>query len=94
MSPRHAKRRPDDSKPLGSAAAQRVEEWNGEEWIVRSITGSTSTKNYRCPGCDQEIRPATPHVVVWPYEGQSAVEYRRHWHKTCWDARDRRRPRS
>ena len=25
-----------------------------------------ATKTYRCPGCDHEISPAQPHVVVWP----------------------------
>ena len=37
-----------------------------DEWVVRQVTGSASTRAYRCPGCDQEIRPATPHVVAWP----------------------------
>ena len=45
---------------------ESVEEWHGEDWVVRRLTGSASTKPYRCPGCDQEIRPATPHVVAWP----------------------------
>jgi hypothetical protein len=63
---------------------------NGEEWIVRRITGSTSTKTYRCPGCDQEIRPATPHLVAWP---SLDLDRRRHWHTPCWNARDRRAPR-
>jgi hypothetical protein len=63
---------------------------DGQEWIVRRITGSTSTKVYRCPGCDQEIRPATPHVVAWP---SLALDRRRHWHTPCWNARDRRGPR-
>ena len=27
---------------------------------------ASGLKTYRCPGCDQEIRPATPHVVSWP----------------------------
>jgi hypothetical protein len=62
----------------------------GEEWLVRRITGASSTKAYRCPGCDQEIRPATPHVVAWPSE---SIDQRRHWHTPCWNARDRRRPR-
>jgi hypothetical protein len=35
-------------------------------WIVRSISGSAATNSYRCPGCDQEIPPGTPHVVAWP----------------------------
>ena len=54
---------------VGTAAytgPEQLVEWAGEEWVVRRITGSASTKPYRCPGCDQEIRPATPHVVAWP----------------------------
>ncbi|HEY5031385.1 MAG TPA: hypothetical protein VIJ54_02835, partial [Actinomycetes bacterium] len=61
-------------------------------WVVRRVTGSASTKPYRCPGCDQEIRPATPHVVAWPHEAGRGLEDRRHWHSACWQARDRRRP--
>ncbi|ABK52441.1 conserved hypothetical protein [Acidothermus cellulolyticus 11B] len=60
---------------------------DGVPWVFRRITGSTSVKTYRCPGCDQEIRPATPHIVAWP-EGD--VESRRHWHTACWHARGRR----
>lgn len=66
-----------------------VEDWGGEDYVVRRITGSASTKPYRCPGCDQLIRPATPHVVAWPAEDAEAGE-RRHWHSPCWSARSRR----
>ncbi|MDT7572980.1 MAG: hypothetical protein QOE05_3154 [Actinomycetota bacterium] len=55
-------------------------------FVVRQVSGA-SGKAYRCPGCDQEVRPATPHVVAWP-EGQP--DDRRHWHTACWSARDRR----
>ncbi len=69
--------------------ADSVETWRGEEYVVRRLTGSASTKPYRCPGCDQEIRAATPHVVAWPaYD--PAADHRRHWHTACWRARDRR----
>ena len=68
---------------------ERVEEWQGEDYQVRPLTGSASTKAYRCPGCDQEIRRATPHVVVWPLADAEAAD-RRHWHTACWRARDRR----
>ena len=37
-----------------------------DDWVVRQVTGSAATRAYRCPGCDHEIRPATPHVVAWP----------------------------
>jgi hypothetical protein len=64
---------------------------DGGEWIVRRITGSSSTKPYRCPGCHQVIRPATPHIVAWPAEApwwaDDAVSLRRHWHTGCWRSR-------
>jgi hypothetical protein len=71
---------------------ETVEEWAGEEYTVRRLTGSASTKPYRCPGCDQLIRPATPHVVAWPAHDPDAAD-RRHWHSPCWRARSRRFPR-
>ena len=86
----------DDAAQVGAAAysgPEQLVEWAGEEWIARRITGSASTKPYRCPGCDQEIRPATPHVVAWPAQTGRGLEDRRHWHTACWSARDRRRPR-
>lgn len=67
---------------------ERTEEWRGEEWAVRQISGGAALKHYRCPGCDQEIAPGVPHVVVWPLTGD--VADRRHWHRACWNARDRR----
>jgi hypothetical protein len=73
----------------------QIELWRGESYEVRRVTGSAATKSYRCPGCDQLIRPATPHVVAWPVIasvfGAAGVEERRHWHTPCWQARDRRR---
>lgn len=65
-----------------------VQSWPDGDWVVRYVTGSAATKPYRCPGCDQEIRPATPHAVAWP---EGALDDRRHWHTACWRARDRRR---
>ena len=47
-------------------------------------------KTYRCPGCDQEIRPGVPHLVAWPADGRGDLTDRRHWHTGCWRARDRR----
>ena len=80
---------------------ETVEEASDGDWVVRSLTGAASTKPYRCPGCDQEIRPATPHVVSWPayprdsdldpWDTESAADQRRHWHTACWRERDRRR---
>ncbi len=73
-----------------------------EEWVVRQVTGSAATRAYRCPGCDHEIRPATPHVVAWPVaadddggvDEDAGLGERRHWHTACWRARDRRAPRT
>lgn len=67
---------------------QLVSKRAGEYW-QRFITGATSSKPYRCPGCQQEIQPATPHFVVWPdvpslLEAEGINE-RRHWHQRCWE---------
>lgn len=88
-------RRRDDDRPMSPAyASSTVESHPDGDWMVRKVTGSASTKDYRCPGCDQLIRPATPHVVAWPVdEGDRGLEARRHWHTPCWVARDRRGPR-
>jgi len=98
--PRQGAARPPIGRP------ETIEEAADGDWVVRSLTGSASTKPYRCPGCDQEIRPATPHVVSWPayprdsdsgsgdgtrWDTDSAADRRRHWHTACWKARDRRR---
>ena len=102
-----SKRRSGRSNRSGGASPvgdlHTVEAWDGEDWAVRRITGSTSTKPYRCPGCQQTIAPATPHVVAWPLEpslqefvatrADTGLGQRRHWHSTCWDARAQRRPR-
>lgn len=68
-----------------------VELYGGEEYVVRRVTGSAATKSYRCPGCDHLIRPATPHVVVWPVVpsmfSSSGLDERRHWHTPCWRRR-------
>jgi hypothetical protein len=55
---------------------------------VRVIHPFQATKEYRCPGCNQEISAGTGHVVVVPLD---APDLRRHWHHACWRYRDRRR---
>lgn len=77
---------------------ERLEEWPDGDWMVRQVAGSAAAKSYRCPGCDQEIRPGTPHVVAWPAWASAwgtgdGVEARRHWHQACWRGRLRRAPR-
>jgi hypothetical protein len=78
--------------PLRSAALTRRESGPDGEWVVRSVPGSSSTKDYRCPGCDQLVRAGTGHLVTWPAAEHGSVEDRRHWHVACWGARLRRGP--
>jgi hypothetical protein len=87
--PRHNRRRVERALARPSGGVERRDVWRGEEYIVRAVTGSN--KQYRCPGCDQLIRAGTPHVVVWPAHDAEASD-RRHWHTSCWSARDRRSP--
>ena len=78
-----------------------VEEAADGDWVVRPLPGASTGKVYRCPGCDQEIRIGTPHVVTWPayardsdldpWDTDSAADRRRHWHTACWRARGHRR---
>jgi hypothetical protein len=70
--------------------ATRDESYRGRTWTVRSVSGASSTRAYLCPGCQQDIPPGTPHVVVWPADGVGGLEDRRHWHTGCWQRRDAR----
>lgn len=58
-------------------------------WQARAVAPANARKEYRCPGCNHEIRPGTGHVVAWR-AGEEAD--RRHWHRYCWEreARDLR----
>ena len=74
---------PPADKPFRAAP-----EWaNAGGASVRAVSGERS-KPYRCPGCQQEIRPGTPHLVIVL---DSDLEGRRHWHTPCWRAELRRR---
>jgi hypothetical protein len=87
--PRKNNRRDEPARPdPGPVRHERIE----GEYRVRALTGESSTKTYRCPGCDQEIKPGVPHVVVWPHEDFGDLTERRHWHTSCWNARKRRGP--
>jgi hypothetical protein len=91
VSKRRHRRAPERPAPAYFGLEKR-EDFGGQDYAVRPLRGSSSTKPYRCPGCEQEIHPGTPHVVVWPAGDLEAAE-RRHWHTGCWNARDRRTPR-
>ncbi|MEU8890672.1 ATP/GTP-binding protein [Streptomyces sp. NPDC048442] len=99
MSPRRNRPRRGGENPTASSGGgggspdrfglQHTESWQGEEWLVRQVSGASAQgKRYRCPGCDQEIPSGVPHLVAWPDYG--GVDDRRHWHKACWNAKDRR----
>lgn len=91
MSPRRTGRRRDDEPaPLRTEALPVLETHPDGEWHVRTVTGAAAVKTYRCPGCDHEINPGQPHLVCWRPGGEDS---RRHWHRPCWLARDRRRVR-
>jgi hypothetical protein len=77
---------------LRSAGLTRRESAPDGDWVVRSVSGSGSGKDYRCPGCEQLILAGTGHVVAWPADEVGSVSDRRHWHTACWSARARRRP--
>ncbi|SEE16818.1 hypothetical protein SAMN04489729_6558 [Amycolatopsis lurida] len=81
--------RPDLGASTGWARSESAADG---DWLVRTVPGAQATKDYRCPGCDHEIRQGTPHVVAWPADDTGGVADRRHWHKACWGARTRRRP--
>lgn len=86
-------RRQSQVERTATVSSTSIETFPDGDWYVRKLTGSSSTKTYRCPGCDQEIRPATPHIVAWSADEARGAEDRRHWHTPCWSARQRRRAR-
>ncbi len=68
MSPRRnypKNKRPKSDERDISTSSQTIEEHHEGMYIVRKLTGSSSNKPYRCPGCDQVIPMATPHTVAW-----------------------------
>ncbi len=62
----------------------------GELAEVRRIQPYAAEKDYRCPGCNQEIFAGTGHLVVVPL---SSPGERRHWHQSCWGRRGTARAR-
>lgn len=63
---------------------------DGEEVEVRRVQPYQATKAYACPACHVTIPPGRGHVVVVPV---LAPDDRRHWHRSCWERRHRRRAR-
>jgi hypothetical protein len=92
--PRRNYRRRDAEAPLDPdrtrRRVERVQAQPDGDWLVRNVAGGDKT--YRCPGCDQEIRPGVGHIVVWPADERGDLTDRRHWHTACWRAQARRAP--
>ena len=71
-------------------------DWPNDEWDdpdaidVRHVQPYEAVKEYRCPGCDHEIRKGEGHEVVVP---RHAPTERRHWHTGCWRQELKKRPR-
>ena len=85
-----------EPKEIRLGGMRRSESLADGDWIVTQVTGAATTKTYRCPGCDMEITPGSPHIVAWPdylSGGDAAIEERRHWHTACWKRRTANRGR-
>nr|WP_255574200.1 hypothetical protein [Austwickia sp. TVS 96-490-7B] len=94
--PRANRRRRDEreldlSRAVGGV--ERREEHPDGTWFVRHVAGRNDARHYVCPGCQQSLAAAVPHVVAWPADGVGGLGDRRHWHTTCWRHRSRRPPR-
>jgi hypothetical protein len=82
--------KPEEPREINiKSTGESTEEHKDGTYIVRRLTGSGSSKPYRCPGCDQLIPLATPHIVAWLEYDE---EGRRHWHNACWSKKDKRQP--
>jgi hypothetical protein len=75
---------------LGSARLSKGDEDDDENLEVALVHPFQARKAYLCPGCLKEIDVGLAHFVVVPLD---AAEDRRHWHKSCWKQRAKRRPR-
>ncbi|MQA12884.1 MAG: hypothetical protein GEV09_01590 [Pseudonocardiaceae bacterium] len=90
---RSAARHAASTRPLGAGLGwARTEASADGDWLVRTVPAAQATKQYRCPGCDHDIRIGTAHMVAWPADENGSVDQRRHWHTGCWAGRGRRGP--
>ena len=93
--PRRNNRAQDETRGDVSRAfrpVDTVQTYAGGQWTVRVLRGNADGKIYTCPGGQQQLASSLPHVVVWPNDRLGDVTDRRHWHTSCWRARDRRPP--
>ena len=64
----------DEHREINPSNQSFVEDEDGL-WVVRQLTGSAANKSYRCPGCDQMIPMATPHIVAWRDGEEDLLEW-------------------
>ena len=53
---------------------------------VRRVQPYEARKEYVCPGCHRTIPVGVGHLVCVPHD---APDLRRHWHRGCWERRNR-----
>lgn len=73
-----------------SVPTTTTDDLDGVPVEVRTVQPYQAVKGYTCPGCHSAIGEGTGHLVVVPLVDS---EDRRHWHRSCWSRRHRRRPR-
>ena len=77
--------------PAGRRATFVEDPLTGTMAELRRVQPYRARKEYICPGCNQEIRAGSGHVVIVPL---NQPDMRRHWHTPCFErARRHSRPR-
>ena len=76
--------------PAATAAGSARRAGRARSGRCAQVAGASAAgKTYRCPGCDQEI-PLRGAACGGLAASTRGVDDRRHWHKACWNAKDRR----
>jgi hypothetical protein len=88
--PRATRRRAPRLPPWATNDDTATDDLDGVPVEVRTIQPYQALKPYMCPGCHSPIPTGTGHLVVVPV---ADADDRRHWHRSCWARRHRRRPR-
>lgn len=81
--PRRHRRDRSGPAPLRPAGAVTPPGEHVDGWTVRLSAKGGAT----CPYCNRPVTDGKQHVVAWPEDQQ---DFRRHWHRGCWE-RERRR---
>lgn len=68
--------------PFANRASYVTDPVTGAQAELQRVQPFQARKEYRCPGCNQEIRSGIGHVAIVPL-GRS--DERRHWHTPCYE---------